>query len=239
MNGKIILGVLAVAAGAVAYKCWKDGKQIHNGKLVKKTWERTVHVQEFKETTEKGKVVPDGAEVIGRSTKTNINAQNVLNNINFNTRTGRVSLPEIRTETIYTYKVKKWVTISTRTVSGIDSVPHDPEIELVNPFKNGTPELGQQRTLFGSEKRSFIFADEEGLWHEVAATSDDYRTLNAGDKVLFKKVCGAYKIVGAEAAEKEVADDGKLEKAEQGVVSKDITPVSEPIDTDISEGSDE
>lgn len=235
MNGKIIIGILAVAAGAVAYKCWKDSKTVHTGKLVKKTWERSVKVQEYKETIEKGKVVPDGAVVVNRSTKTNISAQTILDNVNLNTRTGRISLPDIKTETIYSYKIKKWVTIATRTIAGIDTVPHDPDVNLVNPWTSGDPELGQQRKIPAGKKFRLVFADEEGIWHEVCATEEDYRTLTAGDKVFFKKVCGAYKIVGAEPASKEEVVDEKA--AEQGETAEVVTPMGEPDTSIVPEGS--
>lgn len=233
---KVFIAVVAVAAGAVVYKCWKDSKTVHTGKLVKKTWERSIKVQEYKDTIEKGKVVPDGAVVVNRSTKTNISAQTILDNVNLNTRTGRISLPEIKTETVYSYKTKKWVTISTKTVAGIDTMPHEPDVNLVNPWTNGDPEVGQQRKIPAGRKFHFVFADDDGIWHEVCATEEDYRTLNAGDKVYFKKVCGAYKIVGAEPATKEVNVDETVAEAKQGELTETINSVGQPDTPDVSEG---
>lgn len=232
-RGHILFG-LVVGAAVIGYKIYKDSKTVRHGKLVKKTWTETVQVQEFREVTEKGKFVPDGAEVVSRSTKQSIDTSNVLNslsNVNVNWKTGRVSLPQVKTETVYQYKVKKWVTVSTKSLSGNDSEPKRPEIALENEYKGGEATLGQRRIVASESKRGIVFADEEGAWHDLTVNDSDYHTLNAGDVVFYKKICGAYSLVGAEFGKKE--DAGDEAKTEQGSVTEGPVDTVEPEETDI------
>lgn len=208
---KTIVAIAIAGAAVIAYKLYKDSKTVRHGKLVKKTWSESVKVQEYREVTEKGKFVPDGAEVISRATKTNIDAGKILETINFNTRTGKFSLPDVKTETVYQYKIKKWITVDTKTITGTDSTPHAPEVTIENEYKSGTPELGQRRVVASDSRRGIVFADEDGVWHDLAVNDSDYGSLNAGDIVFFKKICGAYRLVGADFTAKEAAKDESSE----------------------------
>lgn len=232
---KTILALAIAAAAGIGYKWWKDSKTVRHGKLVKKTWSESVKIQEYREVTEKGKFVPDGAEVISRATKTNIDASKILETINFNTRTGRFSIPDVKTETVYQYKVKKWVTIDTKTITGMDSEPHKPEITLENEYKSGSPELGQRRIVSADSKRGVVFADEDGVWHDLAVSDSDYHSLQANDTVFFKKVFGAYSLVGAEFGKKEAAVSEPDTKIESGTESEGCIPATSVAEDAVSE----
>lgn len=237
-RGTVLVG-LAIAAGIVVYKAWKDSKTVRHGKLVKKTWSESVKVQEYREVTEKGKVVPDGAEVVSRSTKASVTPAAVVSidlaKAARSIRNGRVPdlpTPQVKTETVYQYKVKKWVTVDTKTITGNDSEPKTPTVTLENEYKSGEPELGQRRVVPSDSKRGIVFSDEEGVWHDLEVSESDYHTLNAGDVIFFKKIAGRYSLVGADFKKEE---SNNASETEQGGSAEVADVVAESTETVVPE----
>ena len=166
-NTLIGIGSAVSIVGAISYFAIPKKETITVKYL---TWKREVDIKEYREVTESGWEVPEGATVI-----------NVSKNSSENTTIEGGSIRiDTTTKPYYTYTINRWVVVNKNETTG--------DKETREPYYDTDKEL-PEGSMYGDKRETYYIVDTNGnIW---TVDYGQWSVLKGGEKLIIKNYRGS------------------------------------------------